>query len=294
MAEKGTTPVWSVNGISRGSARVVSPDDQGRPIYGGTPADFSVIEAIRALKARGHRVTFYPFLMLDIPAGNTLPDLYSDDIGTIGQPVLRWRNRITCAPAAGFAGSVDKTAAAADQVAAFFGSAQPSDFVVTDTTVTWRGPADDWGLRRMILHNAHLCTLAGGVDAFLIGSEMRGLTQIRSGAATYLAVAQFRSLAAAVRQILGPETKISYAADWSEYFGHHPDDGSGEVYFHLDPLWADPNIDFHRHRQLHAALGLARRGSAGSMPTRPIARRRSGRRSPTGPMGSHGCSASRI
>lgn len=244
MAEKATTPPWSVNGIGRASAGVVSQDDQGRPIYGGTPADFSVIEAIRALKARGHRVTFYPFLMLDIPAGNTLPDPYSDDTATIGQPVLPWRGRITCSPAAGFAASVNKTPAAADQVAAFFGSAQPSDFTIADGTVTWRGPPDDWGLRRMILHNAHLCALAGGVDAFLIGSEMRGLTQIRSGAATYPTVAQFRALAAAVRDILGFETKISYAADWSEYFGHHPSDGSNDVFFHLDPLWADPNVDF--------------------------------------------------
>src|SRR5690606_22299574 len=26
--------------------------------------------------------------------------------------------------------------------------------------------------------------------------------------------------------------------DWSEYFGYQPADGSGDVYFHLDPLWA--------------------------------------------------------
>jgi hypothetical protein len=47
-----------------------------------------------------------------------------------------------------------------------------------------------------------------------------------------------------VRSILGAGPKIGYAADWSEYFGHHPSDGSGDVYFHLDPLWADANIDF--------------------------------------------------
>ena len=37
---------------------------------------------------------------------------------------------------------------------------------------------------------------------------------------------------------------LSYAADWSEYFGHHPQDGSVGVFFHLDPLWADDEIDF--------------------------------------------------
>jgi len=35
---------------------------------------------------------------------------------------------------------------------------------------------------------------------------------------------------------------VGYAADWSEYFGHHPDDGTGDVLFHLDPPWSDPNI----------------------------------------------------
>lgn len=244
MPQKNTTPAWIVNGVNRANALVVSEDDQGRPVYGGTPADFSVVQAIREMKARGLRVTFYPFVMMDVPAGNTLPDPYSDNAATIGQPVLPWRGRITCSPAAGFAGTVDKTATAAAQVNAFFGNAQPSDFSVSDGVVTWTGPAGDWGLRRMILHYAHLCTAAGGVDAFLIGSEMRGLTQIRSGASTYPAVQQFRDLAGAVRAILGPDTKISYAADWSEYFGHHPSDGSGDVFFHLDPLWADANVDF--------------------------------------------------
>ncbi|MEM6934410.1 MAG: glycoside hydrolase/phage tail family protein, partial [Pseudomonadota bacterium] len=53
-----------------------------------------------------------------------------------------------------------------------------------------------------------------------------------------------RALAADCRSILGPDCAISYAADWSDYFGYHPQDGSGDVYYHLDPLWADPVIDF--------------------------------------------------
>lgn len=207
MAEKVTTPAWIVNGVNRANALVVSQDDQGRPVYGGTPADWSVIQAIRDMKARGLRVTFYPFLMMDVPAGNMLPDPWSDNAASIGQPVLPWRGRITCSPAAGFAGTVDKTGTAAAQVSAFFGNAQPSDFTVSGTTVTWTGPAGDWGFRRMILHYAHLCAAAGGVDAFLIGSEMRELTQIRSGASVYPAVTQLRNLAAAVRSVLGPGTK---------------------------------------------------------------------------------------
>lgn len=63
------------------------------------------------------------------------------------------------------------------------------------------------------------------------------------GASGFPAVAQLRALAAEVRQILGPDTKIGYAADWSEYFGYQPK-GTSDRYFHLDPLWADDNIDF--------------------------------------------------
>ena len=44
--------------------------------YGGTPDDASVIAAIRDLKARGLKVTLYPFVLMDIPAGNTLPSPY--------------------------------------------------------------------------------------------------------------------------------------------------------------------------------------------------------------------------
>ena len=245
VSTKSTTPEnWSVNGVGRGSAHLVSRDDQNRPAYGGTPSDSAVVQAIQELKARGYRVTFYPFILMDVPAENTLPDPYSDSATGTGQPAYPWRGRITCSPAAGYASSVDKSGAAGTQVAAFFGSAAPSDFDVDDETVEWDGDPDDWGLRRMILHYAHLCAAAGGVDAFLIGSELRGITQVRSGASSYPAVAALMDLTADVRSILGSGTKLSYAADWSEYFGHHPQDGSGDVFFHLDPLWADDAIDF--------------------------------------------------
>jgi hypothetical protein len=56
---------------------------------------------------------------------------------------------------------------------------QPEEFAVSGDSVNWTGPSGDCGLRRMILHYAHLCAVAGGVDAFLIGTEMRGLTTIR-------------------------------------------------------------------------------------------------------------------
>jgi hypothetical protein len=176
---------------------------------------------------------------MDIQAGNGLRDPWS---GAADQPPVPWRGRVTLASAPGQAGSTDKTAAAAAEVAAFFGEAQRSDFTASETTVRYAG-SPEWSYRRFVLHYAHLCALAGGVDAFCIGSEMRSLTHIRDSAAGYPAVRALIALAEDVRAIL-PAAKIGYAADWSEYFGHHPADGSGDVLFHLDPLWASSAIDF--------------------------------------------------
>ncbi|WP_206074837.1 baseplate megatron protein TIM-barrel domain-containing protein, partial [Alexandriicola marinus] len=172
VSAKLTTPAsWSVNGVGRASAFLVSRDDQDRPVYGGTPSDFAVVQAIQEMNARGLRVTFYPFILMDVPPGNSLPNPYSDNAAEIGQPAFPWRGRITCSPAAGFAGTVDKTATAATQVSALFGTATPASFSVSGQSVSWTGTPGDWGLRRMVLHYAHLCAAAGGVDAFLIGTE---------------------------------------------------------------------------------------------------------------------------
>jgi hypothetical protein len=70
---------------------------------------------------------------------------------------------------------------------------------------------------------------------------MRGLTWTRDAENVFPAVDQFRTLAAECRAVVGPGVAISYAADWSEYFGRHQ---GADVVFHLDPLWADPNIDY--------------------------------------------------
>ncbi|MZR14037.1 host specificity protein [Maritimibacter sp. DP07] len=230
---------WSVSGLTRTQAGEV-PKQDGAPVYGGTPTDQSVVQAIDRLRQAGQAVTFYPFILMEQLAGNGLPDPWS---GAADQPALPWRGRITLSAAPGTDGSPDGTAAADAEVDAFFGTAGPQHFTVDGATVSYSGP-DEWSYRRFILHYAALCAAAGGVDAFLIGSEMRGLTQIRGTGGTFPAVAALRSLAADVRQVLGPDVKISYAADWSEYFGYHPQDGSGDVYFHLDPLWADDEIDF--------------------------------------------------
>lgn len=250
---------WNVSGLTRPEADIL-PELEGRSLYGGTPTDQSVVEAITHLNSLGKDVMFYPFILMEQLEGNTLLNPWS---GEPGQPALPWRGRITTSLAPQVPGSPDGTAFADTEVAAFFGNAQPSDFTVSyidgaghpvvgagpagagvaNIRITYSGPAE-FSYRRFILHYAHLCAAAGGVESFCIGSEMRALTQIRGAGNSFPAVDALRTLAADVRQILGTECKISYAADWSEYFGYHPQDGSGDVYFHLDALWADDNIDF--------------------------------------------------
>lgn len=235
--EGGNMP-WKVAGQTRGMADEIELQDD-RPIYGGTPADEAVIQAIRHMNTSGRRVMFYPFILMEQTEGNGLEDPWTS---AADQPALPWRGRITLSTAPGRSGSPDGTALADQEVAAFFGSAEASDFSVVGNQVTYHGP-QEWGLRRFVLHYAALCAGAGGVHAFCIGSEMRALTQVR-GATGFAAVEELRALAAEVRALLGPYTRIGYAADWSEYFGYQPQDGSGDRFFHLDPLWADDNIDF--------------------------------------------------
>ena len=216
---------WSVAGLSRSGARVVSQID-GRPATGGTPSDANVVAALRDLRKRGLSVTFYPFVMMDIAADNRLPDPSS---GAASQPAYPWRGRITCDPAPDAAGSPDATSAAEAQVAAFFGSQNPS--------------GAEWSLRRFVLHCADLCAQAGGVDGFLVGSELVGLTRVRSAPGVYPAATRLASLAADVKARLGAATKVSYAADWTEY-GAHVLDGGAQVRFPLDVVWGSPAVDF--------------------------------------------------
>ena len=125
-AAKRTRPaIWSVAGLARGEARQVSRTAGGDAAYGGTPSDAAVLRAIEDLKARGLAVSFYPFLLMDIPEGNSLLDPYS---GAASQPAYPWRGRITCSPAPLVEASPDKTEAAAGQIGAFFGAAEPEAF----------------------------------------------------------------------------------------------------------------------------------------------------------------------
>ncbi len=241
-----TPTSWLCSSLTESSPGLI-PISQvnGSFAYGGTPSDQSVVRCVEYLKSRGLRVVFYPFLLGDIPGSNP------------------WRGRITFSP--------DVSIAAASAVNAFLGDAAASQFTrdMTSLTVSYSGSPTDWTFRRMILHYANLCAVAGGVDLFLLGSELRGLETIRGpswieagtvseGATSwdYPFVSGLATLAADVRSIFDGaglmkntstlKNLISYAADWSSWMGwQHAESNPSNAgqWPHLDELWASSNID---------------------------------------------------
>jgi hypothetical protein len=172
---------WSVAGLQRSNAQIVSRDSDGDARYGGTPDDASIIRYLDYIKSQDLKTCFYPMIMMDLD----------------GKP---WRGRIS---------------GNASYVQNFFTKQN--------------------GYNNFILHYANL--LKGKIDAFIIGSEMIGLTKIKDSNGSFPAVKELINLAKEVKKILGKDVKVTYAADWSEY--HHTDGG----WYNLDDLWASPDID---------------------------------------------------
>lgn len=231
---------WQVGPVVRSTAQVVS-QISNKPAMGGAPSDRTLFEAITFLKSKGLQVTLYPVIAMDIPGANTLPSPY----GGTGQPGYPWRGRITCYPAPGEPETVDQTEDAETQIAAFFGATTATHFSWNGSGqhVAYSGPGGEWSLRRFILHMATIA-VAAGADDFIIGSELVGLTQVRSDASTFPAVSQLLSLLTEVRTKVGSDVKVSYAAHWTEYHSYKPTDESGDILFPLDDLWSDENIDY--------------------------------------------------
>lgn len=176
-----TTPKeWQVAGKTRYDAHCIGRND-GKPRYGGTPADSSVINMLHDLRKRGLKVMLYPMVFIDASH----------------KP---WRGRLT---------------GTSEEVQKFFNKEN--------------------GYNQFIRHYAELSK--GLVDAFIIGSELIGLTKVMNEDKAFPAVDELIKLAKEVKVILGEEVIVTYAADWSEY--HHTDGG----WYNLDPLWACDAID---------------------------------------------------
>ncbi len=171
---------WSVAGYNRANAQLVLQLD-GKPIFGGTVNDASLVRYLQYLKDEGYNVMLYPMLF----------------VNDYSKP---WRGYIT---------------GKAEDVHTFFNKEN--------------------GYNRFIKHYANICKEL--VDGFIIGSEMKTLTSIRDENANYPAVTEFITLAKDVKEVVGENCKVTYAADWSEY--HHDSHG----YYYMDKLWASEYID---------------------------------------------------
>ncbi len=133
-----------------------------------------------------------------------------------------------------------------------------ADFMPAGDTVAFSG-GEDWGYRRFLIHHAQLAAMAGGVDAFLIGSELRGLTTLRDGADAFPFVEALCALAADVRTVLGAGDGDHLRRRLERIF--RPPAGRRQRRRLFPPRSAvgARGDRRRRHRQLHAAGGLARR-----------------------------------
>jgi hypothetical protein len=175
-----TPEEWGVAGYNRNSAKLIT-QVSGKPLYGGSINDSSILRWLDEIKSRSMNTMFYPMFFVD----------------KLDKP---WRGRLSGSP---------------KQVREFF--------------------TKENGYNNFILHYANL--VKGKVEAFVIGSELIGLTKVKDENNKFPAVEELIKLAGKVKRILGPDVKIVYAADWSEY--HHADGG----WYNMDDLWACDDID---------------------------------------------------
>lgn len=132
----------------------------------------------------------------------------------------------------------------------------PIPFVdqIEPTPKPWRGriipanatDASSWftktnGYNEFVRHYSQLSVggvaLKDKIDAFIIASELVGMTSFTDSPGSYPAVTQLVNLAGLIKSDVGAGVLTVYAADWSEY--HHTDGG----WFNMDPLWASSNLD---------------------------------------------------
>ena len=225
-ASRATRPMWSRSRTGGRPMAARRPTQRHRRHPGPQGRAASASRSIRSSLWTFRRATRCPIL-----------------IGGPGSRAYPWRGRITCNPAPGQPGTADRTAAARPQIAAFVGTAAPGDFADRGDDSRLFGPGG-MVFRRFMLHHAHLAEAAGGVDAFLIGSELRGATTLRSSASIFPSSTALVALAADVQDACSARHEDHLWRRLDRVFRRiSRRTASGDVYFHLDPLWASPAID---------------------------------------------------
>ncbi|AHX03887.1 GTA TIM-barrel-like domain protein [Ehrlichia chaffeensis str. Heartland] len=83
----------------------------------------------------------------------------------------------------------------------------------------------------------HYCNLTKDIiDAIVIGSSFIGLTRIKNHHNHYPAVDELIKLASYVKNQMGNNIIVTYAADWREYHSYNG-------YYNMDTLWSSKDID---------------------------------------------------
>ena len=214
---------------------------RNRPVYGGTPADFAVVQAIQEMKARGLRVTFYPLHPDGRPAGQHAPEPLQATTPPrrASRPFSLARPDHLVRPAAGYTGSVDKTATAGEPGRRLLRRRQPLGFRSVRRDRLLDRPGRRLGLAS---HGTALRpSLRGGGRGRRLPDRDRdaradddtlGRVQLSGGAGLP------RSGRRRALHSRGRARRSAMQPTGRNTFGHQPGDGSGDVFFHLDPLWA--------------------------------------------------------
>ena len=153
----------------------------------------------------------------------------------------------------------DKTAAAADEVAAFLVRRGQRISRLADGHVTYHGSG------RVVLPPLHPALRpslrAGGRGGCVLHRlrDARADPDPRRGRQLSGGAGALRACRGCAGRSWGHRRRSAMPRTGPSISGTNPADGSGDVLYHLDPLWAHRRDRFRRHRQLHAAVGLAGR-----------------------------------
>ena len=224
---------WSVDGLR--SSRPSGVDRRVAVPHSAARRPMTASDLIHELKARGLKVTLYPFVMMDIAAGNALPDPWT---GAASQPAFSLARTHHLRSGAGPARLSGRHRDGRDADRRFLRRRR-------------------WIYRRMVLHYASLAATAGGVDAFLIGSELSADARaLRVG--RYPAVNQLVTLAADVKAIVGAARSSPMARTGPNMVAHVVDARLGSAFSARSAVGVGGDR-CGRHRLLRAAGRLARR-----------------------------------
>ena len=156
IGARDETEAWRVRRCRRAMGRGCVSRVGGGPAYRRHAERCrGVARAIADLKARGLKVTYYPFVLMDVPAGNGLPDPYGAARAggvSLARPdhAATWRRDGLARPTGRRRRGLRSTA--------FLGTAGPEHFSASGGQSIYAGPAE-WSYRRMIFHQATLAAM---------------------------------------------------------------------------------------------------------------------------------------